>query len=62
MNEGPPIKFFSPPLDSQDIPIKAACLDVFKRAVFKLACIFERVRLFTDEKVRARSVTLDVIK
>ena len=44
------------------MPVKAACLDVFKRAIFKLASIFERVNLFTNGKVRARSVTLEVIK
>ena len=56
------MKFFTPPLDSQGMPIKTACIDVLKRAIFKLACTFERVNLFTIGKVRARSVTLDSVR
>ena len=55
-------KFFSPSLDSDDMPVKADCVAVLKRAIFKLASTFERINHFTSGVVRARSVNLDVIK
>ena len=54
-------EFYKPPLDQQGIPVKAAVLDVFKRAIFKIAVVFERVNLFINGRVRARSVTLEVV-
>ena len=55
------IKFFSPPLDSRGRTVKAVCLDVFKRTIFKIATALERIHLFKHKQVRARSVTLEVI-
>ena len=40
-------KFYDPPVDYEGLPIKADCLEVLKRAIFKLASIFERLNLFT---------------
>ena len=40
-------KFFDPPKDFEGYPIKADCLEVLKRAIFKLATVFERLNLFT---------------
>ena len=55
-------KFFKPELDAQGLPVKEACIDVFKRAIFKLAAVFERVHVFTEGTVRARSINLEIIK
>ena len=40
-------KFYNPPKDFEGYPIKADCLEVLKRAIFKLATVFERMNLFT---------------
>ena len=39
-------KFFKPLFDSEGVPVKADCLEALKRAIFKLASVFERVNLF----------------
>lgn len=61
-NNAPVIQFFSPPLDSFGSPVLTACIEVMKKAIFKLAVIFERVNLFTEGRVYARTVTLDCVK
>ena len=53
-------QLFRPPLDSRGFPILSACIEMAKRCIFKLAAVFERVSLFTNGEVRARSATLEV--
>ena len=43
------MKFYIPPVDFEGYPIKADCLEVLKRAIFKLATVFERLSLFTGD-------------
>ena len=54
------LRLFTPPKDANGDYDKVQCFEVFKRIVFKLAAAFERVYLFTQDRVRARSYNLEV--
>ena len=56
------LRLFTPPKDANGDYDKVQCFEVFKRIVFKLAAAFERVYLFTQDRVRARSYNLEVFE
>ena len=56
------VKLFNVPLDSQKQPVVSACVDVFKRAVFKIAVALERANIVSRENVNARSIAIREIE
>ena len=54
--------FFTPPTDIDNKIDQASCFAVFTRIVFKIAVALERVSLFTNDRVGARSYNLEVFE